>query len=488
MSNKLKFLTSLFATTLLLAACGNGDTAAENESSDDPVDETGEVVEETPEEELPDYDFGGLTLKVGAPYDRTIDPNADEKSERLAERIAFLEEEWNFNYEVVEVGWDDYVGQYVRSTLAGDPIADIVYILSPNLYPSLISNGIVYPVSDHDVIDYDDVKWSQTAKEASEYEGDYYSLLPNGADTRDGIFFNKTLFDELGLPDLYELYENGEWTWEKMFEVAEQATRDTDNDGETDIYGFAAENLAWKLIYSNDFESINKTDDGIEIDLNDERVIEALEFFQTVGSNHSDSIRDWQDGDEWNFRYTDFADGNIAMVSAEWWVTYNYWTDGRMQGEYGMVPFPTGPSNDESVSYGYEATYDVMLATVEQPEEKLIIWDAIHNIGTEEDWERWISSDIESNAMDRETVDYALMLNDNTRINLIRGFDTINTTINEFFGQLSSGETTVQSGLEAIQPQIEAAVADFESDGIELDYEEEPEEEEETEEEETDEE
>src|SRR5699024_8516971 len=271
-----------------------------------------------------------------------------EKNQRVYDRIKELEEAWNFKYESKEIGWDDYVGNYIRTTLAGDPVGDIVYGLTPFVYPNLVDNGIVYPVSDFDIIDYEDIKWNTTAAKASEYKGKKYSLAPNGISTRDAIWWNKTLFDELGLPDLYELYENGEWTWEKLVEISEMATKDTDNDGEIDIYGFAGENLAWKFIYANGYESIIKRDDGIDIDMNDARVTEALEFYQDLNVNHGKVMREWYDGAEWDFRYKDFANGMIAMVSAEWWVSNSYFKD-AMQDEYGMVPFPTGPSHDEPV-------------------------------------------------------------------------------------------------------------------------------------------
>ncbi|MNP69644.1 hypothetical protein D3C76_1657680 [compost metagenome] len=66
-----------------------------------------------------------------------------------------------------------------------------------------------------------------------------------------------------------------------------------------------------------------------------------------------------------------------------------------------------------------------------------------------------------------------MMLNDKTKTNLIRGFDNINTIFNDFFSKLSSGETTVQSGLEAIDPQIQAALEDFKKNGVDLGIEEE---------------
>lgn len=469
-----KYLSLFFILFLaiVLAACSNNTeptttdpdpTGEENNTDDNDTNEPEEEIDEDPE-----YNFNGLVLKYGAPWLREIDPEASEFNERWAARIEELEEKWNFELEIVEIGWDDYVRKYITTTLAGEPIADIVYMLTPHLYPNLVDNNIVYPVSDLGIIDYSDIKWKTSATDASEYKGKRYSLTYNGISTRDGIWWNKTLFKNLGLPDLYEIYESGEWTWDKLAEIADLATRDLDNDGEIDIYGFAAENLAWKFIYSNGHESIIKTDDGIEIDMEHPRVIEALEAYQKFSQEYGHTMRHWYDGANWDFRYTDFANGIIAMVSAEWWVSNSYFIN-NMQDDYGFVPFPTGPSNNEPVSYGYEESLDVMLATVDKPEEKVRIWDAILDIGTEEDWNEWIRSEFESTAKDAQTVEYLMMLNDRTKINLIRGFADINDIFNDLFSQIGSGQTTVQSGLEAVTPQIQAALEDFKKHGYELD-------------------
>src|SRR5690606_12010702 len=107
--------------------------------------------------------------------------------------------------------------------------------------------------------------------------------------------------------------------------------------------------------------------------------------------------------------------------------------------------------------------------------EKVMIWDAIWDIGTEEDWENWLIEDFEGSAGDAETVDYALMLNEHTKTNLIRGFDDIDTIFNDFFSELASGSTTVQTGLEAITPQVDAALEDFQKHGVDLGIEDEEE-------------
>jgi len=470
----------LLALIFVLAACNKEGAKPADTDPKPPEEQEQPEEEEVVVDELPENDFGGMTLTWAAPWQIVIDPDSNEFNEKWHARITELEEKWNFKLDLKEVGWDDYIGNYVRTTLAGEPVADIVYMLTNQFYPNLVSNGILYPVSDLGILDYNDPKWNKAGHEASEYKGSKYSLLINvEGSTRDAIWWNKTLFDELGLPDLYELYENGEWTWDKMVEIAEMATKDTNNDGETDIYGVAIENFPWKLIYANGYESIIKTDSGIDIDMSDPKVTEALEFYQKFAQNHGHTNMGWFDGASWDYRITNFRDGNIAMLSGEWWNANNYFRDGMMQDEYGMVPFPTGPSHDQPVSYGYEARVDPMLATVKNPEDKVTIWNEITNFGDAEDWNNWTREIFEGAANDAETVEYAMMLNSNTKTNLIRGFDTLNGIFNDFFGQLASGSTTVQTGLEAINPQIQAALVDFKEHGVVLGYDEEPEEEEE---------
>lgn len=80
--------------------------------------------------------------------------------------------------------------------------------------------------------------YDAAATEAGTYKGKQYAMGGRDAGVQYGIFWNKTLFDRYGLPDLYELYENGEWIWEKFKEIALAGNQDTDGDGEYDVHGF----------------------------------------------------------------------------------------------------------------------------------------------------------------------------------------------------------------------------------------------------------
>ena len=462
---------------LLLTACSdeagaNPDTT--EKPSNDETDESAveEVVEEKYSQvvavaDLEDRDYGGLTFTWAGPVLRDINPEESEVKELWFNRIKELEEKWNFKF-VSKTLSGDFIGNYIRTTLAGDPVGDIVYINTPSFFPSLPENGIAYPISDLDVVDLDDPKWVQSARRASEYKGKTYSVRPGSAETiapRDGIFWNKTLFENLGLPNLYELYENGEWTWEKMMEIADIATRDVDNDGEVDIYGLLGYYLPWDFIYSNGGEAVSQTKDGIEVNLNDLKTTEALEFYQTVYKDYSHVfIPEDVEG-------IGFAEGNLAMMVYEWWIADWSFAHGKMDDNYGYLPFPSGPSNENPenpVSFGMTESLEIMLATVNKPKEKLEIWDEITNIGTAEDWERWTRESYEAGADDAESVEFAQLLEKNIKTNLIYGFADLRKVITDLFTEIKEGSTTVQSGLEAIDPQIKAAISEFKEHGVDL--------------------
>ena len=243
-----KFYFAVASTFLLLSltACSDDPEATPSkEKSSNLKEEIVEVVEEkyskvVSVEDLEDRDYGGLKLTFAGPVMREINPEESEVKELWFNRIKDLEEKWNFTFESKTLDGSGFIGNYIRTTLAGDPVGDIVYLNTPNFFPSLPENGIAYPVSDLNLIDFEDPKWVKSATKASEYKGKTYSIRPGTVETiapRDGVFWNKTLFENLGLPNLYELYENGEWTSKELMEIAELATRDVDNDGTLDVYG-----------------------------------------------------------------------------------------------------------------------------------------------------------------------------------------------------------------------------------------------------------
>ena len=62
-------------------------------------------------------------------------------------------------------------------------------------------------------------------KDMGIFNGKLY-LFRNEMNESGGMFYNKTMFEQAGLPDPYELQEAGEWTWDAMLEAAKKLTKD----------------------------------------------------------------------------------------------------------------------------------------------------------------------------------------------------------------------------------------------------------------------
>lgn len=464
---KKKLIAALLVISMMgtLSACSGGSTSPTSSS----VEEKPEAVSETvPAEtepvttdvvEEPEYDFGGRVVRIGSYYDMTPDPESSVFSEAYSKRIAYVEENYNCKIEFVNIG-GNYVDQYVTSVLAGDPIVDLGYVLSYKLLPSLIEGGIAYPVSDLGVFDFDDYKWSRTDTAAGTYKDKVYTMGMKAASMGYGIFWNKTLFEQAGLPDLYELYENGEWTWDKFKEIAIAGNQDTDKDGEIDIWGFnQRENFVWSFMTSNNAEAITKTKDGVEVNLDSEEAQEALEGYADFMIN-APHLNGWL-GD-WQGQIFSFRDGQSMMCYEAWWISYAYLKD--MSDEWGFVPFPMGPSGTEYASYNKEASPLMMLNGIEKPEEVAQIVDLIYDVyETDEEWDDSIIASFESQATDSTAVDICLETLDKVQVSPLMGFGDLNTLINEMVNEIGTGASTPQTALETYKSAIDKAVADLAS-------------------------
>lgn len=461
-SRKISVVILVCMLLVALAGCSKkpAPTTAEptQAPSTDAVTPT-EAVEVTPVEEEPKYDFGGRVLRIGSYYDMTPNPESSALKEAYANRIKYVEENFNCKIEFVTIP-DDYTATYITSVLAGDPIVDFGYVMSYKLLPSLIEGGIAYPISDINVFDFDDYKWRADYVEAGNYKGKNYSVLMKDPEVRYGIFWNKTLFEQYGLPDLYELYENGEWTWETFKEIAIAGNQDLDNDGTLDIYGFnERESIEWCYMYSNGANVASKTDSGMTLDFADNKVTEALtalQDFKTTVPHQSGWLGNWDD------QIKNFRDGKVMMCLEEFWISYAYL--GEMQDEFGFVPFPKGPSATDWSSYGKEVAPFFMLNGIEDPEEAALIFNLINDVvETDEEWDELMEAQLEAWADDAKTVEICMDIFNKglISINPIKGFNDLSGVVNNLFNDIKSGAATPQTALETYQSQIDTALNDI---------------------------
>ncbi|WP_199613653.1 ABC transporter substrate-binding protein [Paenibacillus alkalitolerans] len=346
----LKVLTIvLIVFMLVLTACGgggsnSGDAGNTEAPADTGGDKTAEEEEPVSEEPVA-IDLGGRTIRIAAWWDdKPKGETAGEKA-RL-EKMAELEKKYNFKFEFLNIPFGEYMDKFTTTVLAGEPLADIA-IMEYKRAIVPVKEGQVLPLDAFTTPTSDINNDQKLVKKLPPLGGGEYAFNSPGVSVV-GMHYNRDLFKKLGLPDLQELYNNGEWTWEKFLEVAKQATRDTDNDGKTDVYGYSG----WAADMARHFGAANGisfVDDAtLKDNSSDPKMVEALEFVNRI--YNVENVVKVKTGNkmDWNETST-FKDGDVAMS-----IMYD-WNVGDLTFEAGLVPIPVGPQGNEKFTYANTA-------------------------------------------------------------------------------------------------------------------------------------
>ncbi len=352
-----KLLALLLALIMVLsmAACAdtgdNGDngntTAAPNsgntgnngnngDNGDDPVVET--------------PDLGGFEL-IMADWWSALEYEEGTPTTAMGQLITDYRHElydtMNFSFQQIGLSsLGDYHEVLVNSMLTKDGMFNI-FQPKPESVTSMASQGLLvdlYTVPELHLENND--LWSQKIIDYYTIGGKCYAARAALDEPRNAIIFNKRIFEDAGLdPNLpYTLYAEGNWDWEHFENLLETLTKDSNNDGVTDIYGLAGGDgdVIDMGIYTNGAMYVDRDEEGYFVDgtLNpafQEGVEWAVSLIQKgyVESYNNPSA-------SWDEDYVNFAQGKSAMIICQDWVIGSYFTS--MNDDYGYILLPAGPN------------------------------------------------------------------------------------------------------------------------------------------------
>lgn len=259
------FLIAALMTSALLNSCrsqaGTNDTA-----SDTTVDSTPVTSSDTTDDYgyidpgIEKQDFGGRDFNIVYPewslymnYYFSNESNGDIVNDAIYERSRRVEENFNIklNYVTYGDGKESSVFSAVQTAvLAGISDYDLALTHCVQGVLGLVSSALVLDWNSLPGVDLTKPYWNQSVRENFEVDGvlpimagDY--ILPDV----NAIFFNKDLIDRYGLDDPYRLVLDGDWTWDKLRDMAKQVSADLNGDSvmdENDQYGFVGER-GWQL-------------------------------------------------------------------------------------------------------------------------------------------------------------------------------------------------------------------------------------------------
>lgn len=382
-----KFLVLLLVLSMIftVAACGKKDSSKGKSASTKAA--------ATPTEKPDKYkgfDFGGRTIKVGIWWDYyytsdhtkiTDDPGLSNKetAQMKLDNVRRIEKKYNCKIKFVNLGWNGIINSINTTIAAGTPECDI-YLTDLQFGIPAALNGLCQDLKKIAPKDNDIFGDQMVLKPMDEIGGGSYFFQEQGIPTN-GIFlgYNATMIKDLGLEDPQQLYKDGKWTWDKFAELAQAGTKDTDNDGTTDVYGFGGifTDLTNGLVMSNNGSIAGTTTEG----LSSKPVKEAFEFINRL-YNKDKSARPWSS--DWNDNLLAWSDGKVMFWTAQAWSLKQEADAAKKDGaelpfEYHVVPYPQGPEGDGTAYSPFAGNWYMVPVGVKEPDKVLQIFEEFMN-------------------------------------------------------------------------------------------------------------
>jgi hypothetical protein len=156
------------------------------------------------------------------------------------------------------------------------------------------------------------------------------------------IYYNKSMFDRYGEDTPMDYYLRGEWTIDKLYEVAAIFNEDTNNDGVIDQFGFIGTSV-YEFLGANqlplaEFDPRTTT---FRLALGDPRQQEILQNALDMILSRVIQPFGWTAA-------ALFPQGRLAMAGYE---AYFADTLRAMEDEWSVAPYPTGKYGDPNVKY-----------------------------------------------------------------------------------------------------------------------------------------
>lgn len=297
-------------------------------------------------------DDGRRIITIGTWYDLYYvskhlsiydDPNITDPvtAQMKLDKMREIEEKYHIVLNYVNLTYDGVFESINSSVPEGNPDVDIYEIELVNGISSVLKNYAI-PLEE---IGVNPGKISDGIIKTLKLPGQdsTYLFTPvNGTESNVYVLaFNMNMIREAGLENPQDLYDRGEWTWDKWREYLKIMTKDINGDGITDIYGYDGfwTNLLSNLMFSNGTGIAS----GEKETLSSPETIEVLKFINDI-YNIDKTARPWDDSN-WDINDRLYADGLSAFWIGSDWI-FNEFGGASLPFEIGVVPWPCGPSGD----------------------------------------------------------------------------------------------------------------------------------------------
>jgi hypothetical protein len=405
---------------------------------------------------------GKRILTIGTWYDRyyvskhtdvSDDPGMADAvtAQKRLDRMREIEEKYDVVLQYANLTFDGVRESINTSIPAGKPDVDIYEVDLQFGVPAVLE-GYSIPLQEIglDAAALGSQKAIEVLPLPGQTQTSLFAPVSNGSGRAYPLAFNLNMLTAAGLENPQDLYDRGEWTWDKWREYLRVLTKDTNGDGQTDVYGYGGywPNLLSNMLMANGTGIAVSQTEG----LSSPATAEVLDFIYQV-YNEDKTARPW-DNSNWEINNQLYAQGLTAFwIGADWIFDAQGGKD--LGFAVGVVPWPTGPSgNGETVFQSQPAGNWYFIP--QGAEDPKLIYDVMY------DWINWFDDDLSIGLSDQWSRDmymsernyeYAKKMGER------RGFDMWNYLGADFnITEMLSGVLTPQELTESSESSFQEAL------------------------------
>jgi hypothetical protein len=364
-----------------------------------------------------------------------------------------IEEKYNIELHFVNLTWNGIQESITTSIMAGIPDVDIYHVDLQFGIPAVLSDFAIsleyMELQDTDA--FNDMLVMKTLNLSQPETYLFTSSLATSIDIYP-LAFNLDMILANNLENPQDLWDRGEWTWDKWREYLHVLT-DTDRG----IYGWSGywTNMLENLLFSNGTTIAS----GPITTVTDPKTLEVFRLIYDI-YNTDRTGRPWnEDRTNWEINNNLYAEGLSGFwIGADW--LFGEQGGAELPFDIGVVPWPIGPSgNRETNNHGVVGgNWYFIPRGVDNPR---LVYDVFY------DWMNWYDYDVETATdmewtmnrfMTERNFEYAYMMHQNA------GYDIWNNLgLGDDFSmiEIMDGEKTPSQYAEEVRQVIQDALDSF---------------------------
>ncbi len=344
---------ALLAAALMLTCIGCKKSETQKNNTDVTIDENDPYTSNLEINNYDGYNFRMLVRPSWIKDQYLEEGSGDPIEDAIYKRNLMVEAMYNITISATPSSDSNYETDALNSILAGDDAYDVIYPHSRAAF-SYATQHALLNINEIDSIHLENPWWAKDIVESADINGNLYVLDGDITLARYKnamcLYFNKRIFDELGLDYPYQMVKDGTWTFDEFAKLAKSGAKDLNGDGvmdvENDQYGF--QTGEWlspiAILYTGGQRIYNKNDEGIpELTLNTPKTVDIFDkYFDLMDSTgnviYADNIVTGPD----MFREgrAMFSDGGLNSAQGL----------RSMDDNFGILPYPKFTEDDKYAS------------------------------------------------------------------------------------------------------------------------------------------